>query len=217
MQVAYDYSQNIASSERRLEVRHIAVILIAKLATAKSELICRVRNISEGGAKLEIALKLEVGQHVRLELRSDLWMGGCIVWANNGMAGVQFDSKIDVEHFLSRTESRIDRIRARAPRFRCSAAGIMVTVNGAFTCRVSNIALAGACLTSIPIGHSPRVGQVLRIMVEGIPARHAIAMWVADGSVGIKFRHPLSYNELEEWLIDNVPSSAWVPLHTVTN
>ncbi|MGB5076350.1 MAG: PilZ domain-containing protein [Sphingorhabdus sp.] len=217
MQAAQDQTLETATPERRLGQRHTAVILVAKLSTNSNQSVCRVRNISEMGAKLETRIALEIGQQVDLELRSDLKMSGRIVWVNGGHAGVQFNTAIDVERFLTRPESRIDRIRARAPRYKCAAKALVLSDLGNFACSMSDIALFGACLTNLPNPAMMRDGQVIKLMVEGIPAHHATVAWINGTSAGIKFRHPLRYNDLDEWLCDNAQFSGWIPLSIAPN
>jgi PilZ domain len=188
--------------ERRAGVRHIAVMLIAKLSHAHTHTICRIRNISAMGARLETGLNLATGQLVSLELRSDLQMTGRIMWTRNGNAGVQFDAPIDVRRYLMRPENKIDRIRARAPRYRCIADAIVLTDDGCLSCKITDIGLSGAGLIELPDLVSFRQGQILKLKADGISSHHASVAWVANKRAGIKFRHPLKYTELQDWLND---------------
>jgi PilZ domain len=150
MQAATFPELSLSVSERRSHARHVAVILIAKLSMATEQSICRIRNLSEMGALIETTVKLSVGQTVSLELRSDLCMTGQIVWADDARAGVRFDAPIDVTRYLVRSEGKIDRVKARAPRYRCSADAIIGVDNRRVPCKVNDIGLSGAKLSNLP-------------------------------------------------------------------
>lgn len=196
-------------SERRASARHVAVILIAKLSMATEQSICRIRNISEMGALIETAMRLTVGQTVSLELRSDLCMTGQIMWADDGRAGVRFDAPIDVSRYLVRPESKIDRVKARAPRYRCSADAIIGVDNRCVPCKVNDIGLSGVRLSNLPHRALIRQGHLLKFVTEGLSSHNATVAWIDGENAGIKFRHPLKYTELQEWLVDNPPEVAF--------
>lgn len=188
--------------ERRSGERHVAVMLIAKISCQKGQTICRIRNISAMGARIETNLAVQPGQSISLELRSDLHMTGKIMWFNNGNAGIQFDAPIDVARFLHRSESKIDRIKARAPRYDCFANIMIVTDHGCFSCTMPDIGLSGAGISNIPARAKLRTGHIVKIIADGISSHHASVAWVDGNRAGIKFRHPLKYTDLQEWLID---------------
>jgi hypothetical protein len=189
--------------ERRSSDRHVAVMLIAKVTSQGQQSICRIRDISTTGVKIETNIDLHACESVALELRSDLKMIGRVRWKRGQSAGIQFDAAIDLERYLLRTESKIDRIKARAPRYRCSAGAMAFTDHGCFTCLVSDISLSGVGLTNIPEKMKLRAGQTLRVISDGLSARHALIVWVDCDRVGLKFRQPIKYTELQEWLADH--------------
>lgn len=188
--------------ERRANARHIAVMLIAKLSCAGTQSICRIRNISSMGARIETNLDLQKGERLALELRSDLKMTGQIMWVDGGNAGVQFDEPIDVARYLMRTESRIDRRKPRPPRYQCAANVVLVTDGGCFSCSMFDIGLSGAGLCDLPPRMKLRAGHIVKLIADGISSHHATVAWTEGNRAGIKFRHPLKYTELQEWLLD---------------
>ncbi|MFN0047356.1 MAG: PilZ domain-containing protein [Sphingorhabdus sp.] len=202
MQIAVTENTVAELVERRSSERHVAVMLIAKFSSGAVQSICRIRNISSMGARVETNVALQIGQRMALELRSDLQMSGRIMWVKDGNAGVQFDTAIDVAKFLSRSESKIDRIKARAPRYQCFANIVIVTDGGCFSCNMADIGLSGAGLVDIPARAKLRSGHILKIIADGISAHHATIAWVDGNRAGIKFRHPLRYTDLQEWLLD---------------
>jgi len=188
--------------ERRASARHIAVMLIAKLSCADTQTICRIRNISSMGARIETNMALKQGALLALELRSDLKMTGRVMWAKDGNAGIQFDAAIDVSRFLMRSESRIDRRKPRPPRYQCAVNVVLVTDGGCFSCSMFDIGLSGAGLCDLPPRTKLRAGHVVKLIADGISSHHATVAWTDGNRAGIKFRHPLKYTELQEWLLD---------------
>ena len=189
-------------SERRASARHIAVMLIAKLACADTQNVCRIRNISSTGARLETNMLLQLGQSISLELRSDLRTTGRVIWTKDGNMGVRFDDEIDVARYLMRTESKIDRMKARAPRYQCAAEVILVTDGGCFSCNLFDIGLSGAGLADLSTKAKVRPGSIIKLIADGISSHHANVAWVDGNRAGIKFRHPLKYTELHDWLLE---------------
>lgn len=55
----------------------------------------RVRNISEGGLMAELAVPVEIGTPVTLDLRGIGLISGRIAWCTQGRVGVAFDRQID--------------------------------------------------------------------------------------------------------------------------
>lgn len=202
MQVATTIDVVSEYVERRNADRHVAVMLIAKVTSQGQQSICRIRDISATGLKIETSIDLKVGQVAALELRSDLKMTGHVRWKKGQNVGIQFDAPIDMSRYLLRTESKIDRIKARAPRYSCSAEAMVFTDNGCCACLVSNISLSGAGLRNITIKMKLRPGQTLRFMSDGLSVHHATIAWTDCDRVGLKFRQPIKYTELQEWLDD---------------
>lgn len=190
-------------TDRRAGTRHVAVMLVAKLNCDHSNSICRIRNISAMGVRLTTHFELVPGQQISLELRSDLRMTGEVMWSRDGNAGVQFASPIDVPRFLARPESRIDRIKVRAPRYDCKVEAVVTTDSGSLTCRIADIGMSGAGIVDLPLSSAFRQGKVLKLETEGISAHNATVAWVTGQRAGLKFRHPLSYTDLQQWLNDS--------------
>lgn len=186
--------------DRRADARHVAVMLIAKLSCGHSQTICRIRNISAMGARIVTHFPLTLGDTIGIELRSDLKMAGKVMWSCDSNSGVQFDVPIDVSRYLLRPESKIDRIKVRAPRYHCIADAIVRSDSSSLSCKITDIGLSGAGLVDLPDKAALRPGFELKLETDGISAHHATVAWIADHRAGLKFRHPLKYTELQDWL-----------------
>lgn len=189
-------------ADRRSGARHVAVMLIAKLSFGQSHTIGRIRNMSAMGARVETHVVLNPGEAIEIELRSDLKMAGQIMWFSDGNAGVQFDAPIDVSRFLIRPENRVDRIKVRAPRYHCIADAVVRADSASFSCKITDIGMSGAGLVDLPVKTAFKPGQILKLETDGISAHNASVVWAADHRAGVKFRHPLKYTELQQWICE---------------
>lgn len=185
--------------DRRNASRHVAVMLNAKIAVDGVEGLCRIRNISTNGAKLETRLSTEPGQKVAIELRSDLTATGTVRWLSSPYLGIEFDHGLDLEKFLKRPERRIEKIHPRAPRYRCDFPAVIRTGTANRPCRLLDISLSGAKFSGVP---QIRVGEAITMQVKGLPTRQSTIMWVKAQEVGLRFRSGLQYGDLEQWLFD---------------
>ena len=67
---AVSLSDDVPSSERRTNPRHVTVLRVAKLITPHGEELCLVRDISTGGLMAHIYSELKVGDPVTAEFKS---------------------------------------------------------------------------------------------------------------------------------------------------
>lgn len=221
MQIATTSDLEDRCLEKRNSERHVGLMLIAKIESIGMESVCRIRNISATGAQIETNIPLECDQSVALELRSDLKLIGQVRWSNGEYAGLQFDTPIDVTRYLLRPESKIDRIKVRAPRYQCHAEAMVITDMGNFRCLVSDVSLSGACITNLTSKVKLKPSQTVQFSCDGLPIRHACIAWVDGERLGLNFRHPVRHTELQAWLTDysrpSIPSSMQQPLRLVWN
>lgn len=177
-------------------------MLLAKLTSEHNATICRIRNISAMGAQIETDAALMKDWPVALELRSDLKMHGRVAWFDGGLAGVQFETAIDVNRYLARSESRIDRIKVRAPRFQCNASIFLVADSQCIVSRATDISLSGMGLADLPARAMLKNDQVVSIVADGLSLHKASVTWSQGDRMGLRFRHPLKYTDLQDWLAD---------------
>lgn len=221
MQIAITSNLDDIYLEKRDSERHVGVILIAKIESIGTQSVCRIRNISAKGAQIETNIPLKFNQLVALELRSDLKLTGRVRWKKGVYAGLQFDKPIDLTRYLLRPESKIDRIKVRAPRYECHAEAVAIADIGNFRCVVSDVSLSGACISNLPSKVKLKPNQTVRFRCDGLPVRQACIVWVDCDRLGLNFRHPIKYTELQDWLTDysrpSLPPSMLQPLRLVSS
>ena len=189
--------------DRRVAKRHMSVFLLAKITTAKHHSLGRVINLSQTGAKVETNLPLNEGDAIVLEVRSDLKVAGKVRWARNRAIGIAFDHEIDIGRFLSREQPKLNRVKARAPRYDCDAKAMVAADTDTHIVKVRDVSLSGAGLTGVTSLN--RDDEVL-ITIFGLKPRRAKVMWVNSKGVGITFLKPLDFRDFESWLAENPAS-----------
>lgn len=86
-------STGLASDRRRHRRRK--VLWTGRLRVAAERIECQVRNISLGGARVQISLQLAVGTPVHLESDHHPPLLGRIAWQNGDFVGIAFDRQAD--------------------------------------------------------------------------------------------------------------------------
>lgn len=182
------------------EARLTTILLVGRLVTARSDWLCRVRNLSSGGLMMECDAPLAVGTPVRIELRDLIGLDGEIVWTRPPRAGVRFVAPVDVAGLL-RTGTGHAQRRPRAPRLGATCP-VLLWYQGQTTApTLIDLSQSGCRLA---IAQPPPVDCPVRITIPGLLPRHAMPRWSRDGQAGFVFREILSFRELSAWQADFV-------------
>ena len=72
-----------------------ASILSGALSTA-----ARIRNLSETGALIDAPALPNIGEHLRL-VRSEVEIGGKVVWRSGNRCGVEFEGRISIDDWIA--------------------------------------------------------------------------------------------------------------------
>ena len=188
------------NEDRRQLKRHISVFLLAKIVANGRQSLGRVLNLSEMGAKLDTRLKLQPGQPLFLEIRSDLKVGGTVRWVRDKMVGIEFNNPINIAGFLSRQKDHSSRVKARPPRYDCEvAASVSVKANRSVA-EARDVSLLGARLAGLT---DFRVNDEVLVTIFGLQPRLAKVAWVNQDEVGVTFLKPLNFRDLDAWLETN--------------
>lgn len=182
--------------ERRRDVRHQAVFQVAKLKSDRLEELCMVRDVSPSGLKAEVYYPLEVGERVRITLRTEHAMVGRVVWTRDHLVGVEFDSAVPVLAMLAHC-SVDDRIGGIRPPRLDSDFQAFVRIDGREQeLDVLNVSQAGMKI-NVPYVVPP--GTRCDILIDMVGWREATVRWHRNGEAGILLAHPLSYGEFASW------------------
>ena len=181
--------------------RTLTLLMVAKLRTSGREGLCRIRNVSTGGLRLETRMALGCGDPVCVEVRGRREVRGSVAWARDGRAGVSFDSEVALDALLAVAPQRPGRVLKakipRGPRLQVDCRVDVQLSSGRVEASLKDISQGGVKLTmSLVLQRDERV----LLMLPGLPMKLGIVRW-ADAEVGIAFAEPLSFDVLAEWLL----------------
>lgn len=186
--------------DRREAARQISVRLAAKIVVAGREFLCRVHNISPGGAKIETRANLLVGNEISIEFRSNLSFAGTVRWKNGAYAGIEFDSLANLDAVLKKSGVSIARIKPRLPRYSCKVPAKLESELQITDCETVDISPNGVRLRDV---RQLRQGENLSLVIAGLSRRKVSMVWNSDNQAGVKFLNPLRLDEFENWLAWN--------------
>ncbi|HYI42591.1 MAG TPA: PilZ domain-containing protein [Sphingomicrobium sp.] len=182
-------------AERRSDDALMPLLRVAKVVTAQSERLMRVRNVSAGGLMGEIAEPPEVGEAVSVELSSQK-IPSTVVWIREGMAGVKFDQTVDLGELLAGRKPR-HGFRPRPPRLEVECKASVRVGKVYYNVDVHDISLGGMKVEPI---EEYCVGKDVVVVVESLRPIKGDVRWYSDRRAGIVFKQPLDFEELAEWV-----------------
>ncbi len=176
--------------ERRRDARAATVFTIGKISFDGRSLPCMVRDLSEGGMRIQLPAPPPPGARVLIEMRGLDPRLARIRWAVGHEAGLSFDLRCCPADIFAARASRSGRI-ARQPRFPMRHAVPLLIDDMPIPATIENISVGGARLTL------PEPLEDGRQAVLGLTLgdRHGVAgtiCWSREGSCGFRFVQPIS-------------------------
>jgi hypothetical protein len=180
--------------------RTTTLLMTGKLIRTHREGLCRVRNISATGMKIETRAVLQVDQVVEIALRHGSKIPARVAWARDGAAGLAFLEPIDVNSRLAPSpgaQSRLSRQRApRGPRL-AAACAIEVEARGV-THRTALLDISqGGAKVRLPF--HPLQDERLVLTIPGLPTKRAAVRWFQRAEAGVGFYEALPFDLLADW------------------
>ena len=181
----------------RLE-RTVTLLMLGRLKHRGSDTICRIRNVSAGGMRIDTGTPLEKGETVAIEGRSGVCVEGRVAWTNHLAAGVAFSKTIDHPELLAPpTGPTGTRLATRSPRFHATARARLDVGGRVAELRLANISLGGCrveCDANLP---SEFEGC---LVIPGLPPIVCAGRWVTGRGAGLIFPTKLAFAEFACWL-----------------
>ena len=186
-----------AGGERRQGQRHRTVLRVAVLAPeGAGRRLCLVRNISDGGAMLQVE-GVAIGQRVVIELQPEKAVESEIVWVKERHAGLRFAAPTDWASLL-KPEAPSKRWHPRKPRIPIDRLATVRIGWDRHWVGVQDVSQGGVRVDT-DLGVPP--GTSLVVTPDGLRPLGGCVRWRRDDSCGISFNEVLPLQEINAWLL----------------
>jgi hypothetical protein len=186
------------ADDRRRANRHVSVLVLAKLVSEGVAQMCKVRDISSTGMRIETRETLRPGQSLSVEFRSGRRVEGVVRWVREPHAGVEFATELAVEILLGHADRTTIAPRARQPRFERDAEAVVTRDQLHKPARLLNISLTGACLGD---ADAFRIHDPVIVTIDGLSPRSGEVVWVEEGRIGVRFLQAIELAAFNAWLV----------------
>lgn len=187
-----------SADDRRRANRHVSVLVLAKVTSGGVAQMCKVRDISSTGMRIETREALRPGQALSVEFRSGRRVDGVVRWVREPHAGVEFAAELEVEMLLGHADRTTIAPRARLPRFERSAGAVVKRDTLQKPARLLNISMTGACLSETD---AFRVHDPVVVTIDGLSPRSGEVMWVEGDRIGVRFLQAIDIASFNAWLV----------------
>lgn len=183
----------LINDDQRSSPRIRTVYRTARVKGTNDEGLARVRNISDGGLKLDTVLPVRLGDALSVQLSETTTLAGTVVWISGRECGIKFSEPVDSIELLRQLVSEIRAERTRPMRL---SASLPVTVSGLdkpVSTRTVNISQSG-----MQVEHDARFtpGLRLKIAIGSGVEKTGVVRWVKDQFAGIMLTERFSVEEL---------------------
>ncbi len=184
-------------SERRRQIRQLALLRVALLHAGGVSDICVVRNLSPNGLSARVYRKVCVGEQVQVEFRSGELLTGSVVWEHESDVGVVFAQPIDVARVLASRWSAEPTQRRALPRISIECAGHLSNGLQSVDVILRDISQNGASLESVVRLPSFRNVQ---LSLPDLPRIPGVVRWTSGLNLGLSFNEFLAFETLARWI-----------------
>ncbi|MGB7374332.1 PilZ domain-containing protein [Pontixanthobacter sp.] len=164
--------------EERRAPRFTLLIRTAKLIVEDRQYLCVVRDISMTGASIKSFHAVPEGKRIALEFPDGGLYPADLIWQNDGEAGFQFHTPIDVEDIIMATGD----YPKRDLRFDVEWPLTIEGPNCPIAAHLVNVSRQGGM---IYCDSAFAIGQLLRIRAVGMPDIEARVRWRRDHYYGL--------------------------------
>jgi hypothetical protein len=191
---------HLPSGELRREQRLCTLFRTAKLVSAGSETLCRVRNISPNGFMADACPAPKIGETVGLQLCEGRSHPARVVWAQADRFGGQFLETQSVPGMIDEAFSSPHH-RHRALRVAPKDAAATILQGGQVArASIVNISQTGVSIFGFDLLLPAASRREVQVEIDGLDPMGGTLCWSADGAAGIQFKRPLSFEALSHWL-----------------
>lgn len=182
------------SADRRSAPRVQTIMRVGRVTFDDDDQgLARVKNVSDHGALLHMAMPLRLGETVTLELAEGEALPGQVVWTAGDECGIRFDQEIDCAALLTRlAQSTLNGV-TRSLRLNTSKPAVIRSDRGLRLAKVQDISQRGMKLL-----HDGSLAENMAVKIT-LPSgleRCGIVRWSRDNIAGVLLLEPFCTEEL---------------------
>lgn len=162
---------------------------------------CEILALAETGAVLRSEAALAEGDSCTLEVNSAHCMEAKVAWADNGVMGLRFTDRNQVQDILSRRQTSFPY---RPPRLRLAATLEVRLGAQKLKLRCQDISESGIKV-ELP---DDCAGENARIELAGVGSFDGEVRWWRDGKAGISFARPIPSEAFTRWVTERLEPRA---------
>lgn len=181
-------------AQRRKNERHVSLLRVGSLILGGRRELCLIRNVSPGGMMIRIYSEVPPETPVSIELKQGEPLAGKVRWVEDDLAGVTFDTPIDIISLIS---TSADGPRPRLPRVEISCTAWVREDATVHRMRGTNISQGGIMVigpADLPVG-----AKVVVTLID-LPPTAGSVRWKDGDAHGIRFDRSLALAPLVVWL-----------------
>lgn len=176
--------------ERRQDWRAATVFTIGKISFARRSLPCMVRDLSDGGMRIQMPFPPAPGTRVLIEMRGLDPRLARICWMSGHEAGLMFDLRCNPADIFAARSNKQGRV-ARQPRFAFRRQAVLLMGDMPIPTQIENISVGGARLT-LPVPTERGKPGILDLTLGDRQGVAGEICWVREDSCGFRFVQPVS-------------------------
>lgn len=187
--------------ERRGQSRYLTVMRAARVSSNVHlvETLGLLRNVSEGGMKIDAYRGFSVGERITVSLLDGDRIEASVVWTDGSTIGVQFSSKIAIEHLLAKPRTLADGTRVRPPRLTLNCKAVIRVGGYMADIEICDISQRGA---KIRFDRSLAIDSRVQISMNHLRPVSSSVKWQVEKLIGLEFHRTLTIEELSTWMAD---------------
>lgn len=151
-------------------------------------MFCLIRNISSAGVQVKPYGRVVDGLTIALRVGDEDPLAGTMVWSRDGLAGIEFEQRLNPQALLRIGQKLVAHKRRNAPRAKTSLNACLRTGGRRYAVTLCDLSMLGARVRTVqPV----TFGETTIFEVPGLPALRAYARWSAGAEYGLSFETPV--------------------------
>ena len=196
---ALDAAPDDRRQDRRIKTVYRLVKVEHDSAQRHDEGLARCRNLSDGGAKLDLAMALQLNDRVTISFSPETLIEGRVIWISGNSCGVAFDERVDSAQLLRSdmtadgAPTAEDRPRHRSPRLKTNLPAKIAYHGATRDALVTDVSVRGMKIANDGNFHP---GLNVRVILADGREKDGVVRWSHDNVAGVMLLDPFEVEEL---------------------